>query len=89
MAFLGAVLWTIANTKEYPPDDLDAFAQMKREKSGIMGNAAEILRSIGHMPVTIKRLAWVQLLVSFTAANSFPPVLTPGDPTPGGLSCAL
>ena len=61
MAFLGAVLWTIANTKEYPPDDLDAFAQMKREKSGIMGNAAEILRSIGHMPVTMKRLAWVQL----------------------------
>jgi maltose/moltooligosaccharide transporter len=61
MAFLGAVLWTIANTKEYPPDDLDAFAQMKREKSGIRGNAAEILRSIGHMPVTMRRLAWVQL----------------------------
>jgi maltose/moltooligosaccharide transporter len=61
IAFLGAVMWTISSTKEYPPDDLDAFAQMKREKSGFMGNTAEILRSIGHMPPTMKRLAWVQL----------------------------
>ena len=61
IAFLGAVMWTIASTKEYPPDDLEAFAEMKRAKSGLSASAAEILRSIGHMPLTMKRLAWVQL----------------------------
>ena len=34
IAFLGAVMWTIASTKEYPPDDLEAFAEMKRANSG-------------------------------------------------------
>ena len=61
IAFLGAVMWTIASTKEYPPDDLEAFAEMKRAKSGLSASAAEILRSIGHMPLIMKRLAWVQL----------------------------
>ena len=61
IAFLGAVMWTIASTKEYPPDDLEAFAEMKRAKSGLSASAAEILRSVSQMPATMKQLAWVQL----------------------------
>jgi maltose/moltooligosaccharide transporter len=61
VAFLGAVLWTIVSTKEYPPDDLEAFAKMKQQKSGWLDNAREIFSSIGNMPPTMKQLAWVQL----------------------------
>jgi maltose/moltooligosaccharide transporter len=61
-AFLGAVLWTIITTKEYPPDDLEAFCRMKSEKRGIGENAKEILESIATMPTTMKQLAPVQLL---------------------------
>src|SRR5947207_9352865 len=31
LVFLGAVLWTIFSTKEYPPEDLNAFRRMKSE----------------------------------------------------------
>src|SRR5438876_8210206 len=31
-AFLGAVLWTILTTKEYPPEDMAAFQAMKASK---------------------------------------------------------
>ena len=61
-AFFGAVLWTIITTKEYPPEDLDAFRRMKSEKRGIGENAKEILQSIAAMPDTMKQLAPVQLL---------------------------
>ncbi|MBZ5536483.1 MAG: MFS transporter [Acidobacteriia bacterium] len=59
--FFGAVLWTITKTKEYPPDDLDAFKNMKAEKRGLAANASEILNSISGMPATMRQLAWVQI----------------------------
>ena len=61
-AFFGAVLWTIITTKEYPPDDLEAFRRMKSEKRGLGENAKEIIESIAAMPATMKQLAPVQLL---------------------------
>src|SRR6059058_2868405 len=41
-AFVGAVLWTILTTKEYPPEDMAAFEAMKASKVGIGGGLAEI-----------------------------------------------
>jgi len=61
-AFFGAVLWTIVTTKEYPPDDLEAFRRMKSEKRGLGENVREILDSIATMPKTMKQLAPVQLM---------------------------
>ncbi len=60
-ALLCAVLWTIASTKEYPPEDMDAFHRMKAGQSGLAANAREIFRAIGAMPATMKQLAWVQI----------------------------
>ncbi len=60
-AFLGAVTWTIATTREYPPDDLEAFRRRQREAAGLFSGAAEIKDAIAHMPATMKRLAWVQI----------------------------
>jgi maltose/moltooligosaccharide transporter len=58
-AFLGAVLWTIVSTKEYPPADVEAFrrAAAQRRRSG----ASEIFENIRQMPRTMQQLAWVQL----------------------------
>jgi len=61
-AFFGAVLWTILTTKEYPPDDMDAFRQMKKEKTGLASNTKEIFAAIRAMPQTMRQLAPVQLL---------------------------
>jgi maltose/moltooligosaccharide transporter len=61
-AFLGAVLWTIISTKEYPPEDMEAFRRMKAERAGLLANAKEIFAAILGMPQTMRQLAPVQLL---------------------------
>jgi maltose/moltooligosaccharide transporter len=59
--FLGAVLWTVVTTKEYPPDNLAEFQKQKTERKGFGAGAREILRSIHEMPRTMRQLAWVQI----------------------------
>src|SRR5215475_11166598 len=41
-AFLGAVLWTIATTREYPPEDLEAFRRQQTAGGGLFAGAGEI-----------------------------------------------
>ena len=59
-AFLGAVLWTIFSTGEYPPEDLEAFRRKKAENAGVARFAREIFSAIREMPGTMRRLALVQ-----------------------------
>jgi maltose/moltooligosaccharide transporter len=59
VAFLGAVLWTIATTREYPPEDLEVFR--KRERGGPIRGAREIFSAIRRMPRVMRQLAWVQI----------------------------
>src|SRR5882724_4514491 len=61
VVFLGAVLWTIVTSKEYPPADLSAFRKAKAEAQGLAANAREIFQSIGAMPATMRQLALVQI----------------------------
>ena len=65
VAFLGAVLWTIFTTKEYPPEDMQAFRAMKAKGVGFAGTVQEILDAIRAMPRTMKLLAPVQLCTWF------------------------
>jgi maltose/moltooligosaccharide transporter len=65
VAFLGAVLWTIVSTPEYPPEDLAAFRRGQREKAGLRAGAREILACIAQMPETMRRLAGVQICTWF------------------------
>jgi len=64
-AFLIAVLWTILTTKEYPPEDMEAFRALRSEHVGIVALikslVAEIISAIREMPATMKQLAVVQL----------------------------
>ncbi len=59
--FLAAVLWTIATTREYPPEDLEAFRRQKTQKSGPAAHVREIAAAIEAMPETMRQLAWVQI----------------------------
>ena len=65
LVFLVAVLWTVITTKEYPPEDMEAFERMRREKKGILGGFAEIFSSVAEMPTTMKQLAVVQFFTWF------------------------
>src|SRR5262245_12188593 len=65
IVFLAAVVWTVASTKEYPPDDMEAFERLRREKKGILAGFTEIFSSIAEMPTTMKQLAVVQFFTWF------------------------
>src|SRR6202008_458820 len=42
IVFLVAVLWTVITTKEYPPEDMEAFLRLRSEKRGCLAGFAEI-----------------------------------------------
>ncbi|HEX8558483.1 MAG TPA: MFS transporter [Pyrinomonadaceae bacterium] len=60
VAFLLCVLWTVFTTKEYPPEDMEEFERMRRERRGVGAGLAEIASAIREMPATMKQLAVVQ-----------------------------
>jgi maltose/moltooligosaccharide transporter len=65
VVFLLAVLWTVVTTKEYPPEDMEAFQRMRGERKGCLGGFAEIFSSVADMPATMKQLAVVQFFTWF------------------------
>jgi len=65
VVFLLCVVWTVVTTKEYPPEDLEEFQRMKRERKGIGAGFAEIFSSVVEMPKTMKQLAVVQFFTWF------------------------
>ena len=60
VVFFAAVMVTILTTREHPPEDLEAFEEMKRSKSGVGHAFAEIFQGIGCMPKAMKQLSVVQ-----------------------------
>jgi maltose/moltooligosaccharide transporter len=59
-AFLGAVVYTICTSREYPPEDLAAFRRSQAERSGLSHLLREIPDALRQMPTTMKYLALVQ-----------------------------
>jgi maltose/moltooligosaccharide transporter len=63
-AFLGAVVWTVVKTREYPPDNIEEFERARRQEAGFIAGfragAAEIIASFTAMPKTMVQLAAVQ-----------------------------
>lgn len=57
-AFLGAVLWTVFTTPEYPPEPEEALVEVP---VGAGGNLREIMSAIREMPATMRQLGPVQL----------------------------
>jgi len=63
--FFLAVLYTITTTREYPPEDLQAFEKHKADTAGVGNAFKEIFRGIGAMPKAMKQLAVVQFFTWF------------------------
>jgi maltose/moltooligosaccharide transporter len=61
VAFLAAVVWTVITTREYPPEDMEAFQKAKAQHSGLAANIKEIVTAIAEMPQTMRKLGPVQL----------------------------
>ncbi|HEX2188541.1 MAG TPA: MFS transporter [Longimicrobiaceae bacterium] len=58
--FLLAVLWTVATTRESPPEDMEAWERQLRESHGVGHLVREIGWAVRDMPRTMKQLAVVQ-----------------------------
>jgi maltose/moltooligosaccharide transporter len=60
VCYLGAVLYTVLTTKEYPPADMEAFEREKAQTAGFWRGVREIFSNITHMPQTMRQVALVQ-----------------------------
>ena len=58
--FLAAVLYTVLNSKEYPPADIGFKEKVKESNKGFGGGIKEIFEAITHMPKRMKILSLVQ-----------------------------
>jgi maltose/moltooligosaccharide transporter len=65
IVFFSAVLWTVCKTREYPPQDLEAFKKMKEEQRGFLAGVIDIFKSVVKMPKTMIQLAFVQFFSWF------------------------
>ncbi|WP_299885117.1 MFS transporter [uncultured Lacinutrix sp.] len=76
VVFLVSILYTVFTTKEYPPEDMEAFEEEKKQKNSFI---SDILENIGSMPLTMKKLgviqffSWFAFFTMWTLAN---PALT-------------
>ena len=64
IAYFCAVMWTVFNTEEYPPDDIDAL-RAENQSKGIFTGLAESFMGIFQMPKTMVQLAFVQFFSWF------------------------
>lgn len=60
-----SILYTILNTEEYPPDDMDEFECEKDANSGIFSGFKQIVQNIASMPKVMKQLGLVQFFSWF------------------------
>lgn len=94
IVFLASILYTVLTTKEYPPEDIDAFAKEKAETAGFLNGLKSIVENIVNMPTTMKKLGVVQFFswfAFFTMWSMATPALTEHvfnapKPTVDGLS---
>jgi len=63
-AFLSAVMYTVFTTKEFPPEDLEAFRRKKKQQT-FTDALIEPFTGIMKMPRTMRQLAWVQFFTWF------------------------
>jgi maltose/moltooligosaccharide transporter len=64
LAYFFAVMWTVIRTKEYPPDDLEAF-RAENAKVSVFHGIKESFAGIFRMPRTMVQLAAVQFFSWF------------------------
>jgi maltose/moltooligosaccharide transporter len=77
--FMATILYTIFTTKEYPPEDIEAFKKANEESKGLFNGIKEIGSSIAEMPSVMKKLGVIQFFswfAFFTMWSFATPALT-------------
>ncbi len=64
IAYFAAVMWTVFNTEEYPPDDIEKLKAENAEE-GIWDGLIESFKGIFRMPKTMVQLSFVQFFSWF------------------------
>ncbi|MGB5436748.1 MAG: MFS transporter [Maribacter sp.] len=64
IAYFCAVMWTVFNSKEYPPDDLEKL-KLENAQTGVFTGLVESFAGIFKMPKTMVQLAFVQFFSWF------------------------
>lgn len=64
VVFISAVAWTVFNSTEYPPEDMEAFEE-ERAKTSFMDGVKETVQGLFEMPKTMQQLAIVQFFSWF------------------------
>ena len=65
LIFFLAVLYTVLTTREYPPEDMEAFKALKQQGSGPVHAFVEIFHGILRMPKVMAQLAVAQFFTWF------------------------
>jgi maltose/moltooligosaccharide transporter len=63
--FMSSILYTILTTEEAAPEDLRLFEKEKRETSGLLRGANELLGAIRTMPLVMRKLGLIQFFSWF------------------------
>lgn len=62
---LGTIIWTVATTKEYSPEELEAFDDHIEESSTEKARFVDIFKDFANMPKTMRQLGVVQFFSWF------------------------
>lgn len=65
IAFLGAVIWTVIKTREYPPEELKKYVAFDQENEKPAIGFLQIIDDFIEMPKTMVQLAFVQFFSWF------------------------
>ncbi|MDE3740805.1 MFS transporter [Maribacter polysaccharolyticus] len=65
IAYFSAVMWTVLNTEEYPPDDVEKL-KLENAETGVFTGLKESFMGIFNMPKTMVQLAFVQFFSWFS-----------------------
>lgn len=60
---LSSIIWTGHTTKEYPPEDIQAFKKRKEERGGLLNAFTEIFQALKEMPLALRQIWWVKLAI--------------------------
>src|SRR5690606_32590104 len=65
LVLVGSILVTVIGTKEYSPEELVSFDEVKEEIEEGKSNLLDIFSDFKKMPVTMRQLSWVQFFSWF------------------------
>lgn len=79
IVFISTILYTIFTTKEYPPENIEAFKKANKETDGLLNGIKEIGKNLADMPVVMRKLGVIQFFswfAFFTMWSFATPALT-------------